>query len=237
MKIIPAIDIINGKCVRLTKGDYATKKIYSENPLEMAKKFEASGIQYLHLVDLDGAKNGFLTHHKLLEKIAAKTKLKIDFGGGIKQKEDVVKALEFGASQVNIGSMAIQQPELFLDILQCFGAEKIILSADCKNRKVASNAWQENSTTDVFEFIQNYFQKGVKHVVSTDIDCDGILKGPAVGLYQEILTLPKLNLIASGGVASVEDISVLDKIGCAGVIVGKAIYENRIKLKELVELC
>lgn len=237
MKIIPAIDIIDGKCVRLTKGDYTTKKIYSENPLEMAKKLQASGVRYLHLVDLDGAKKAKIINHKILESIATKTNLQIDFGGGLQQKKDVQRAFDYGASQVNIGSMAITSPDLFVAVLQDFGTENIILSADCNHRKITGNAWQDNSAMDVLDYIRKYLQKGVTHVTSTDIVRDGMLEGPAIELCQEILTLPKVNLIASGGVACIDDVFALRKIGCAGTIIGKAIYENRITLKQLETLC
>ena len=237
MRIIPAIDIINGKCVRLTKGDYATEKIYADNPLEMAKAFEDHGIQYLHLVDLDGAKSKHIVNHRLLAEIASKTSLKVDFGGGLKAKEDIKIAFESGAAQITAGSLAISNPELFVECLSIYGSDKIILGADCRNRKVATQGWLEDSEQEVLDFIQNYEQQGIQYVVCTDIAKDGMLEGPSVALYQEIIAQSQVKLIASGGVSSMLDLEILKKIGCEGAIVGKAIYENKISLKELSQLC
>jgi phosphoribosylformimino-5-aminoimidazole carboxamide ribotide isomerase len=237
MRIIPAIDIINGKCVRLTKGDYATQKIYNESPLEVAKEFEANGIQYLHLVDLDGAKSKHIVNYKVLEIIARNTSLKIDFGGGIKSDEDVKIAFENGASQITGGSIAVQNPNTFLEWLEKYGGEKIILGADANNRKIATQGWLESSEKDVVEFIAEYEQKGISYVVCTDIAKDGMLQGTSNDLYQEILQKTNVKLIASGGVSSLDDLIKLKEIGCEGAIVGKAIYEGKITLKELRKLC
>lgn len=236
MRIIPAIDIINGKCVRLTKGDYATQKIYNENPLEVAKEFEANGIQYLHLVDLDGAKSKHIVNHKVLETIAKNTSLKIDFGGGIKSADDVKIAFESGAFQITGGSIAVQNPIVFLEWLATYGSEKIILGADAHNRKIATQGWLESSEKDVVEFIADYEQKGISYVVCTDIAKDGMLQGTSNELYQEILQKTNVKLIASGGVSSIDDLIKLKEIGCEGAIVGKAIYENRITLDEIKKL-
>jgi len=233
MRIIPAIDIIDGKCVRLTKGDFARQKIYSENPFEVAKEFEANGIQYLHLVDLDGAKSKHIVNYKVLETIAKNTSLKIDFGGGIKSNKDVKIAFESGASQITGGSIAVQKPSVFLEWLEKYGCEKIILGADANNRKIATQVWLESSQKDVVEFIVDYEQKGISYVVRTDIAKDGMLQGTSNELYQEILQRTKVKLIASGGVSSIDDLIKLKKIGCEGAIVGKAIYENRITLSEI----
>jgi len=233
MRIIPAIDIIDGKCVRLTKGDYATKKIYNENPLEVAKEFEANGIQYLHLVDLDGAKSNEIINQKVLEKIATGTKLQIDFGGGIKSNEDIRIAFESGASQITGGSIAVKNRDLFLEWIAKFGATKIILGADCLNRKIATQGWLENSETDVIDFISNYEKSGIQYVVCTDISKDGMLQGASNELYKEILDKTNVKLIASGGVSSIEDLIKLKNIGCEGAIIGKAIYEGKIRLEDL----
>lgn len=237
MRIIPAIDIIDGKCVRLTKGDYATQKIYNENPLEVAKKFEANGIKHLHLVDLDGAKSKHIVNYKVLEIIAKNTSLKIDFGGGIKSNEDVKIAFESGAQQITGGSIAVQNPGMFLEWLATYGSEKIILGADAHNRKIATQGWLESSDMDVVNFISDYEQKGLSYVVCTDIEKDGMLQGTSNELYKEILQKSKVKLIASGGVASIDDLIELKAIGCEGVIIGKAIYEGNITLNELKKLC
>ena len=237
MRIIPAIDIINGKCVRLTKGDYTTQIIYNENPLEVAKEFEANGIQFLHLVDLDGAKSKHIVNHKVLYEIASKTKLKIDFGGGLKSNEDLIIAFENGASQITGGSIATNNPALFLEWLTNYGADKIILGADCKNRKIATQGWLKSSESDVVDFISDYEQKGIKYVICTDIEKDGMLQGPSNDLYKEVLVKTRVKLIASGGVTSVQDLEKLKLIGCEGAIIGKAIYENKITLKEFSTLC
>jgi len=237
MRIIPAIDIINGKCVRLTKGDYATQKTYNENPLEVAKFFEDNGVQYLHLVDLDGAKSSTIINHKVVYEIASKTNLIIDFGGGLKQNKDLEIVFESGANQVTGGSIAYKNPELFLDWLQKFGPDKIILGADALNRKIATQGWLETSETDVVDYILEYEQKGIQYVISTDIEKDGMLSGPSFELYNEILKNSKVKLIASGGITTIDDVLKLKELGCEGAIIGKAIYENTINLKELMQLC
>lgn len=237
MRIIPAIDIIDGKCVRLTKGDYTTKKIYNENPLEIAKSFEDNGIQFLHVVDLDGAKSNRIVNYKILEKLASKTTLAIDFGGGLKSEKDVEIAFESGAKQITGGSIAAKNRSEFVGWINRFGAEKVILGADCKDRKIATDGWLEESDTDVIEFIQSYEQNGIRDVISTDISKDGMLEGPSINLYKDILNQTKVNIIASGGVSNINDLYILKDIGCSGVIIGKAIYEGRITIKELSELC
>lgn len=237
MRIIPAIDIINGKAVRLTKGDYSTEKVYNESPLEVAKEFEAAGIRYLHLVDLDGAKSQHIINHKVLAEIASKTSLKIDFGGGLKSNEDVRIAFENGASQITGGSIAAKNPVLFLEWLAEYGSQKIILGADCLNKKIATQGWQENSEIDVIDFIADYKIKGIAFVICTDISKDGMLQGASNDLYTEIINKVNVKLIASGGVACLDDLIKLKTIGCEAAIVGKAIYENRITLNELSKLC
>lgn len=237
MRIIPAIDIIGGKCVRLTKGDYSTQKIYSENPLDMARMFEDAGIQYLHVVDLDGAKAKQIVNYKTLEMLSSQTGLQIDFGGGIKSENDIKTAFECGAKQITVGSVAAQNPELMLEWLVKYGAEKIILGADCKSRMIATNGWLENSNLDVVDFIKEFKENGAKYSIVTDIDKDGMLSGPAFELYEEILTETTISLIASGGVTTMEDVQKLKSLGCEGAIIGKAIYEETINLKELSVLC
>jgi phosphoribosylformimino-5-aminoimidazole carboxamide ribotide isomerase len=234
MRIIPAIDIIEGKCVRLTKGDYSTKKIYNEDPLEVAKSFEAVGIEYLHLVDLDGAKSKHIVNHKILEKIASKTTLKIDFGGGLKSDKDLQIAFESGANQITGGSIAVKNPQLFESWIHTYGNEKIILGADCKDEKIATNGWQEESDLEIIPFIENYKTKGVQYVICTDISKDGMLEGPSFKLYKKIIkSIPNFNLIASGGISKIDEFPKLKEMGCEGVILGKAIYENRISLKQI----
>ncbi|MBL4707986.1 MAG: 1-(5-phosphoribosyl)-5-[(5-phosphoribosylamino)methylideneamino]imidazole-4-carboxamide isomerase [Flavobacteriales bacterium] len=237
MKIIPAIDIIDGKCVRLSKGDYSTQKIYKGKPLEVAKEFEASGIKYLHLVDLDGAKSEQIVNYKTLEEITSQTNLIVDFGGGIKRAEDVRIAFESGAYKITAGSVASKNSELFTDWLEVYGSERIVLGADCKDRMIATNGWLESSTHDVLDFIQGYEKKGIQEVICTDISKDGMLQGPSFELYKEILRQTKVQLIASGGVTSFQDLLDLKALGCAGAIIGKAIYEGKITLKELERLC
>jgi len=237
MRIIPAIDIIDGKCVRLTKGDYQTKKIYNENPVEVAKEFEANGIQYLHLVDLDGAKSKHIVNHKVLNAICNETNLKVDFGGGLKSDEDVRIAFENGTSQITGGSIAVKNPTIFSSWLTEYGNDKIILGADCKNRKIATNGWLENSEEDVVDFISAYEAKSIKYVICTEISKDGMLQGSANELYEEILSNTKVHLIASGGVSSMNDLQQLKELGCEGAIIGKAIYEGYIDLKDLQQLC
>lgn len=233
MRIIPAIDIIDGKCVRLTKGDYSTKKIYNENPEEVAKVFEANGIRYLHLVDLDGAKSKHIVNKDILRKISIKTSLMIDFGGGIKTDEDVRIAFENGAAQVTVGSIAAQEPDLFLKWLSVYGPDKIILGADSHSRKIASQGWRRQSKLDVVDFISGYERKGITYVICTDISKDGMLQGTSNELYAEILRKTSVKLIASGGISSVDDLTKVKEMGCEGVIIGKALYEGRISLKEL----
>lgn len=235
MRIIPAIDIINGKCVRLTKGDYSTEKIYRKDPLDAAREFEDAGIQYLHLVDLDGAKSNQIINYKTLYKIASKTSLQIDFGGGLKSDADLKIAFENGASQITGGSIAVKNPELFQSWLITYGNEKIILGADCNNRRIATQGWLESSSLDVIDFIKEYEKKGVKYVICTDIAKDGMLEGTSNDLYKEILQKTTVKLIASGGVSSLDDLHTLKELGCDGTIVGKAIYEGKIKLKELIQ--
>jgi phosphoribosylformimino-5-aminoimidazole carboxamide ribotide isomerase len=237
MRIIPAIDIISGQCVRLTQGDYATQKIYSKNPVDVAKAFEDHGIRYLHLVDLDGAKSKHIVNHNILEQIATQTQLKVDFGGGIKSDADVKIAFECGASQITAGSVALENPDLFLKWLNTFGQDKIILGADAKNRKIATQGWLSDSNQDVLEFISGFEKQGVRHVVCTDISKDGMLEGPSFDLYAEILEKTNIQLIASGGVSKIDDVIQLKTLGCEAVIIGKAIYEGRISFKELEKLC
>ena len=240
MRIIPAIDIIDGKCVRLTKGDYETKKVYNENPLEVAKKFEASGIEYLHLVDLDGAKAKHIVNYKVLEQIASKTKLKIDFGGGLKTNEDLHIAFNSGARQITGGSIAVKDPVTFEGWINKYGSEKIILGADSNDGKIAISGWLEESSEDVIPFIKDYQKKSIKYVICTDISKDGMLEGPSFDLYQNIINEcsnsssgQSIKLIASGGISHIDELPKLKALGCEGVIIGKAIYENRISLFEL----
>jgi len=233
MKIIPAIDIIDGKCVRLSKGDYDTKKIYNENPLEVAKEFESFGIRYLHLVDLDGAKSKHIVNQKVLETIAKETSLEIDFGGGLKTLEDIEIAFNSGAKQITIGSIAVQDPDFCFDLIEKYGPEKIILGADCENRKIKTSGWLEESQLDVIDFILKYKNKGIKNVICTDISKDGMLQGASDELYREIVEKTAVQLIASGGISCIEDVEQMKKIGCSGTIIGKAIYEGRISLQQL----
>ena len=237
MRIIPAIDIIDGKCVRLTKGDYSTQKTYNNNPVEVAKEFEASGIKYLHLVDLDGAKSGHIINHKVLNAIARATNLIIDFGGGVKTDADLTLAFDNGASQITAGSIAVKSPEIVYQWIETYGADKIILGADCINRKIAIQGWQDNTEINVTDFITMYKSKGISNVICTDIARDGMLQGAANELYKNILSTVNINLIASGGIATVDDVLQMQQLGCEGVIIGKAIYEGRITLKQLSELC
>ncbi|MCR9289829.1 MAG: 1-(5-phosphoribosyl)-5-[(5-phosphoribosylamino)methylideneamino]imidazole-4-carboxamide isomerase [Bacteroidetes bacterium] len=234
MKIIPAIDIIEGKCVRLTQGDYTRKKVYNENPLEVAKQFENQGIKQLHLVDLDGAKSGRIINHRILNSIASNTNLKIDFGGGLKRDEDLKIAFENGANQITGGTIAVKNRDLFLNWLEIYGSEKIILGADVRNQKVAVNGWLEESQFDIFDFLKDYVALGIQYVICTDISRDGCLGGSALELYKNILlAFPSLKLIASGGVTSKAEIVELKKLGCHGAIIGKALYEGRINLNDL----
>lgn len=233
MKLIPAIDIIDGKCVRLSKGDYDTKKIYHEDPLHIAKEYEANGIQYLHLVDLDGAKAKTIKNLKTLEILASETNLIIDFGGGIKTRESLESAFNAGANQVTIGSIAVENPEMCEEWIKEFGAEKLILGADCLDRKVKTSGWLTDSNFDVLEFIQAYQRKGINQVICTDISKDGMLEGPSFELYKEILSQSNISLIASGGISSMKDLDDLKELGCSGAIIGKALYEGKISLQEL----
>jgi len=232
--IIPAIDIIDGKCVRLTQGDYAQKTIYNENPLEVALEFESIGIKRLHLVDLDGAKIGRVINYKVLESIATKTKLSIDFGGGIKTDSDIETVFNYGADLATIGSIAVKNKELFFEWIKKYGADKLFLGADVKNENIAVGGWLETTTISIYDFITENLEEGIQHVFCTDISKDGLLQGPSIDLYKNIIAkFPNMNLTASGGVASLTDLQELKNIGCKGAIVGKAIYEGRITMNEL----
>lgn len=234
IELIPAIDIIEGKCVRLTQGDYSKRKIYNEDPLEVAKEMESHGMSRLHVVDLDGARAGHIVNYKVLEKIATKTGLTIDFGGGLKQDKDLDIAFDCGASMVTGGSIAVKSPEIFTRWIERFGAERIILGADAKDGKIAIEGWEKETSHELMAFVASYFEKGIRKVICTDIRRDGMLQGPATELYSEMLEeIPELYLIASGGVSSMDDIIKLDEAGVPGVIFGKAIYEGRISLKDL----
>lgn len=234
MEIIPAIDIIEGKCVRLTQGDYAQKTVYNENPLEVALEFQDAGLKRLHLVDLDGAKAGAVKNWKVLETIAGKTGMVIDFGGGIKTEKDVDIVLNSGAALATLGSIAVKNKESLLQWMRQFGAEKFLLGADVKEGKIAISGWLEETDIEVVEFIRAYKEEGIQQVFCTDVSKDGLLQGPSTELYKEILgALPGLHFIASGGVSTLKDLEDLQQIGCAGAIVGKAIYEGRITLQEL----
>lgn len=237
IQIIPAIDIIGGKCVRLTQGDYAQQKTYNENPLEVAQSFEDAGITRLHLVDLDGAKQKRIVNHKVLETLASKTKLHIDFGGGVQSDEMIQLAFDYGAKQVTGGSVAVKNPELFEEWLQSYGGEKIILGADARDEKIAISGWEEATEKSVYEFVGEYIKKGAKYTISTDVAKDGLLQGPSFDLYQNLQDqYPDLHIIASGGVATFDDIVTLNEMNIFGVIVGKAIYEGRVTLKQLADL-
>ena len=234
IELIPAIDIIDGKCVRLSQGDYDTKKIYNENPLEVAKEFEANGIQRLHVVDLDGAKSSHVVNYKVLDAIAGHTSLTIDFGGGIKTDEDLVITFENGAHMVTLGSVAVKKPELFKKWLHQYGAEKIILGADVKDNRISVSGWLEEGPQELMPFLTNYTQEGVSKVLCTDISRDGMLQGPSIELYKQVMQrFPTMHLIASGGVSGVDDIIRLDEAGIPAVVFGKALYEGRITMKDL----
>jgi phosphoribosylformimino-5-aminoimidazole carboxamide ribotide isomerase len=234
MHIIPAIDLIGGKCVRLSQGDYSTKKEYHDDPVEMAKRFEGAGISRLHLVDLDGAKAKKIVNASVLEGICSQTSLTVDFGGGIQANEEIEKAFQLGASQVTGGSIAIKDSALFQEWIRKYGSERIILGADAKDRKIAVGGWEETTSEDLIPFVKNYVSKGISYVICTDVAKDGLLQGPSTELYQEILQeIPELKLIASGGVSSMKDLEELEKIGVYGAIVGKAYYEGRVSLEEL----
>jgi phosphoribosylformimino-5-aminoimidazole carboxamide ribotide isomerase len=234
MILVPAIDIINGQCVRLTKGNYDTKKVYSDSPVEVAKAFEGAGLTHLHVVDLDGARAKHIVNTKVLEAIANKTALKLDFGGGIKSAVDLQTAFDCGASQVTLGSIAVDAPELVWEWLQQFGEDKLILGADTKDRRIATHGWEIDSGTDVLDFVKDYTAKGFRHVICTDVAKDGMLTGPSLELYYELIEkVKKISLIASGGVSSTDDLYQLEELGCTAAIIGKAIYEGKISLKEL----
>ena len=234
MRIIPAIDLIDGKCVRLSKGDYNTQKTYSENPLEVAKAFEAHGIKYLHLVDLDGAKSRHIVNHKVLDTIASKTSLKIDFGGGLKSNADLKIAFERCAHQITGGSIAVKKPKTFEQWITTYGSDKIILGADVQGDRIATDGWLETSDHRLVNFVKDFYAKGIQYVICTDISKDGMLQGPSFDVYQNLLQeQPNIKLIASGGISAFEELPKLEAMGCEGTIIGKAIYENKIALKEL----
>ncbi|MFK7797641.1 MAG: 1-(5-phosphoribosyl)-5-[(5-phosphoribosylamino)methylideneamino]imidazole-4-carboxamide isomerase [Aureispira sp.] len=234
LEIIPAIDLINGQCVRLTQGDYQQKKVYNSDPVAMAKEFEAAGITRLHLVDLDGAKARKVINLEVLKKIAKATNLIIDFGGGVQSEEDLQKVLDAGATQVTAGSLAVKQPEVVAEWLERYGAERIILGADVRNGHIAIHGWQEESEQKIAQFLEGYTQKGAQYCICTDVSKDGLLQGTALGLYQQLRTqFPDLKLIASGGVKTIEELVALQEMGCYGVIIGKALYEGYISLEAL----
>ncbi|MDP9956709.1 phosphoribosylformimino-5-aminoimidazole carboxamide ribotide isomerase [Epilithonimonas hungarica] len=234
MRIIPAIDIINGECVRLSKGDYNQKTIYNSNVLDVAKNFEANGIEFLHLVDLDGAKQNQIINYKILEQISNETNLIIDFGGGLKSEKDIEIAFESGANQVTLGSVAVKNPELFQASFEKYGSEKIILGTDARQEKIAVSGWLEESEKNIYDFIKEKIDKGIEYVISTDIDKDGMLEGPSFELYQKIISQNSdIKLIASGGVTSINDLVQLKSLGCEGAIIGKTLYENRITFNDL----
>lgn len=234
IELIPAIDIIDGKCVRLSQGDYNTQKVYNESPLEVAKEFEANGIRRLHVVDLDGAKSSHIVNYKVLDQIAGHTSLIIDFGGGIKTDEDLTIAFEYGAQMVTLGSVAVKNPDLFKSWLHKYGAEKMILGADVKDNRISVNGWKEESQQELLPFLDGYTQEGIRKVLCTDISRDGMLQGPSIELYKQIMSrFPDMHLIASGGVSSLDDIIRLDEAGIPAVVFGKALYEGRITLKDL----
>lgn len=234
IELIPAIDIIEGKCVRLSQGDYQSKKVYNENPLEVAKEFEANGIRRLHVVDLDGAASHHVVNYRILDMIASRTSLVIDFGGGIKTDEDMLIAFENGAQMVTLGSVAVKKPDLFKKWLNQYGADKIILGADAKDKRIAVSGWLEDSQLDLMDFLHDYTQEGIRKVLCTDISKDGMLQGPSIGLYKEIMeAFPEMHLIASGGVSCLQDIISLEEAGIPAVVFGKALYEGRITMNDL----
>jgi phosphoribosylformimino-5-aminoimidazole carboxamide ribotide isomerase len=238
MRIVPAIDLIEGRCVRLTRGDFSTAKVYNEDPLEVAKRFEAAGIKHLHLVDLDGAKSGKIVNYKILESISSNTQLKIDFGGGLKTDEDLKIAFDSGASQITAGSIAVASPEKTSEWLNKFGSEKIIIGADANRGMIAVDGWQKTSELSIKDFIGDYHNRGASHFISTDIARDGMMLGPSIQLYTDLQkAFPHIKLIASGGISSLNDLRKLAELGLDGAIVGKAIYEGAITLEELGELC
>lgn len=236
IELIPAIDIINGQCVRLTKGDYKQKKVYHDDPVAVAKNFEALGFRRLHIVDLDGAKSKHIVNDAVLRGITSATSLTVDFGGGIKTEEDIEKAFEAGAAMVTIGSVAVTDPDLFIGWLKKYGPEKLILGADVRNGMISINGWKEDSSEPLLPFLRKYIDAGVVNVLCTEISKDGTLQGPAVALYKEVMAnYPQLHLIASGGVSRQEDIEELEREGIPAVVFGKAIYEGRIDLKSLIK--
>ena len=236
IELIPAIDIINGQCVRLTKGDYDQKTVYSDSPAKVAAEFEAIGFKRLHVVDLDGAKSKHIVNSQVLRDITTATGLSVDFGGGIKTDEDIETAFECGAQMVTVGSIAVTHPDVFIAWLEKYGPDRLILGADVRNGKISINGWKEDSTEELLPFLRKYVDAGVKNVLCTEISKDGTLAGPAIGLYQQVMKeYPMLHLIASGGVSSIDDITALDVAGIPAVVFGKAIYEGRINLKELMD--
>ena len=237
MKLIPAIDIIEGKCVRLTKGDYAQKKVYNDNPVDVARQLEKKGFEYLHLVDLDGAKSSSPKNLYILNQIALSTNLKIDFGGGIKSEDSLIQALRSGATQINVGSVAVRNPNLVKFWILRYGQDQIIVGADVRSKNLAINGWQEDTSINIFDFINDFVDAGVKNFVCTDIDKDGMMTGSSIDLYKEILDhFPRINLIASGGVSSIEEIQELKNLGLHGVILGKALYEGLLDMDELIKI-
>ena len=236
IELIPAIDIIDGQCVRLTKGDYDQKTVYRDSPAEVAKEFEKIGFKRLHVVDLDGAKSKHIVNDQVLQAITTETNLTVDFGGGIKTDEDIEKAFVAGASMVTVGSIAVTNPELFIGWLEKYGPERMILGADVRHGKISINGWKEDSAEDLLPFLKKYIDAGVRNVLCTEISKDGTLSGPAIDLYQKMMAeYPQLHLIASGGVSSIDDIKALDVAGIPAVVFGKAIYEGRIDLNQLSE--
>jgi len=237
MRVIAAIDLIDGKCVRLSQGDFKRQTRYGTEPLDIARELEDHGISYLHLVDLDGAREGKIRNHGVLETLARKTGMKIDFSGGIRSDDDIRTAFGYGASQVTCGSIAVTNPVLFLGWLEEYGSDRIILGADFRNRKIATGGWLQTTTSGITEFLRKYRSEGVKYALCTDIDRDGMLTGPSVEIYRELVFLSGLNIIASGGISSADDVRLVKKAGCEGVVIGKAILEGKIKLDELTDLC
>lgn len=237
MRIIAAIDILEGKCVRLTRGDFQTTKVYSEDPLEVAKEFADNGIRFVHVVDLDGAREKKIINYRILEKISTGTDLSIDFGGGIRTSDDISIAFSSGAGQVTAGSVAVSDPALVLSWLRAYGSKKIVLGADCREGKISVNGWQDDSGEEVTAFIKRYASEGFSYVICTDVTRDGMLEGPSTELYKTVLGEIRINLIASGGISSMDDLERLSEAGCEGAIIGKAIYEGRIKLRQLRDLC
>ncbi len=234
MRLIPAIDIMDGKCVRLTQGNFGNKRVYDEDPLDMAKRFEDADLEDIHIVDLDGAQTGSVTNWKTLESIRANTALRIDFGGGVKTSEDVEQLLELNIERINVGSVAVKEPDKFIDWMERFGPDNFILSADVKGNEVKISGWQEQSGITLYDLIERYRPSGIQHITCTDISADGTLQGPNVALYKKLIKrFPMMKVTASGGVGSLEDLENLRYVGVHGVIIGKAIYEGRITLEQL----